>query len=397
MPGLILARYGEIGLKGKNRWLFEEKLIERMRAALAGCGVERIEREYGRIYVRVSEDVEKACRRLTRVFGLVAVSPAVSADLDLEAIKAAAAAALAEARAEGHTTFKVDTRRPNKSFPLTSPEVNRLLGTHLLRTFPDLKVDVHNPAVKLEVELRERAYIYWRSLPGPGGLPLGVSGRAVLLLSGGIDSPVAGWMAMKRGVEIIPVYFHSFPFTSDRAKEKVVDLCRVLARYAGRIKLYVIPFTDIQKALHQGGPDELQTILLRRMMMRIARRVAEREGAVALITGESVGQVASQTLPSLAATGAVVDLPILRPLIALDKEEIIARAKSIGTFEISIRPYADCCTVFVPRHPETRPDLDRVARVEAGLVDPALIDTALERAEISEIEDESTEEGSWEA
>lgn len=395
MSGLILARYGEIGLKGKNRGFFEQKLVERMGDTLADCGVEKIEREYGRIYVRVSGDVEKACRRLSRVFGLVAVSPASSADLDLDAIKAAAAAALAEARAEGHTTFKVDTRRPNKSFPLTSPQVNRFLGAHLLKTFPDLKVDVHNPDVKLEVELRERAYIYWRSLPGPGGLPLGVSGRAVLLLSGGIDSPVAGWMAMKRGIEIIPVYFHSFPFTSDRAKEKVIDLCRVLARYAGRIKLYVIHFTDIQKVLHQGGPDELQTILLRRMMMRIARRIAEREGAAALVTGESVGQVASQTLPSLAATGAVVDLPILRPLIALDKEEIIARAKSIGTFDISIRPYEDCCTVFVPRHPETHPDLGRVARVEEGLVDQALIEAALERAEITEIE--STEEGSWEA
>lgn len=385
MPGLILARYGEIGLKGRNRWLFEEKLIGRMRAALAGFGVEKIEREYGRIYVSLNGDTKEACRRLTRVFGLVAVSPALSTDLDLDAIKAAAAAALAEARAEGHTTFKVEARRPNKSFPLTSSEVNRVLGDHLLRTFPELKVDVHHPTVKLEVELRERAYIYWRSLPGPGGLPLGVSGRAVLLLSGGIDSPVAGWMAMKRGVEIVPVYFHSFPFTSDRAKEKVVDLCCVLAGYAGTIKLYVIPFTDIQKALHQGGPDALQTILLRRMMMRIARRIAEREGAVALVTGESLGQVASQTLPGLAATEAVVDLLILRPLVAFDKEEIIARARDIGTFEISIHPYADCCTVFVPRHPETRPDLGRIARVEAGLVDPALIEAAVEQAEVIHI------------
>ncbi|HHV57222.1 MAG TPA: tRNA 4-thiouridine(8) synthase ThiI [Firmicutes bacterium] len=394
MPGLILARYGEIGLKGKNRRLFEGKLIERMHAALAGLSVQGIRREYGRIYVHLNGDGEEACRRLTRVFGLVAVSPAVSTDLDLGAIKTAAEASLAEAYAAGARTFKVDTRRPNKAFPLTSPEVNRALGAHLLQRFPDLSVDVHRPAVTLHVELRDRSYLYWRSLPGPGGLPLGVSGRAVLLLSGGIDSPVAGWMIMKRGVEIVAVYFHSFPFTSDRAKEKVIDLCRVLARYSGKVKLYVIPFTAIQKALHQGGPDELETILLRRMMMRIARRVAEREGAAALVTGESVGQVASQTLPSLAATGAVVDLPLLRPLIALDKEEIIARAKAIGTFDISIRPYADCCTVFVPRHPETHPCLERVEAAEAGLVAESLLQEAVEKAEILEVD--STQEGSWE-
>lgn len=393
MGGLILARYGEIGLKGKNRWVFEERLIERMHAALQGLGVQRIDREYGRIYVHLTGDVEEACRRLTRVFGLVGVSPAVSVELDLIAIQAAAETALAEARAAGNCTFKVDTRRPNKAFSLTSPEVNSVLGAHLLKRFPELRVDVHQPAVTLHVELRDQAYLYWRSLPGPGGLPLGVSGRAVLLLSGGIDSPVAGWMTMKRGVEVVAVYFHSFPFTSDRAKEKVIDLCRVLAGYSGTIRLYVVPFTTIQKQLHQAGPDELLTILLRRMMMRIAQRIAEREGAAALVTGESVGQVASQTLPSLAATEAVVNLPILRPLIALDKDEIIARARSIGTFAISIRPYADCCTVFVPRHPETHPRLERVAAAEMGLVDETLLAAAVEKAEIIEVQ--STQEGSW--
>lgn len=395
MAQLILARYGEIGLKGKNRWLFEDKLVARMRLAISGLGTERIEREYGRIFVHLKGDSEEACRRLARVFGLVAVSPAVSVELDLESIKAAAIRLLAEARAAGYTTFKVDTRRPNKTFPLTSPEVNREVGAHLLREFPEFRVDVHTPQVMLSIELREQAYLYWKSLPGPGGLPLGVSGRAVLLLSGGIDSPVAGWMTMKRGVEIVPVYFHSFPFTSDRAKEKVIDLCRVLARYAGEIKLYVIPFTEIQKKVHLGGAEELETILLRRMMMRIARRVAAGEGAEALVTGESVGQVASQTLPSLAATGAVVDVPVLRPLIALDKEEIIARARTLGTFDISIRPYADCCTVFVPRHPETHPDLNRVERVEAGLVDDGLLQAAVDEAEILTIR--SDQEGSWES
>lgn len=386
VPELILARYGEIGLKGRNRRAFEEKLILNMQAALTDFAVERIEREYGRIYIYLNGDMEAACQRLTRVFGLVGVSPTLSADLNLPQIKTAAVVALKEARQEGYTTFKVETRRPNKSFLLKSPEVSRELGAHILRSVSGLSVDVHQPQVTLQVEIRERAaYIYWRSLPGPGGLPIGVSGRVVLLLSGGIDSPVAGWMTMKRGVEVIPVYFHSFPFTSDRAKEKVVDLCRVLARYSGSIKLYVIPFTEIQKKLHKDGPDELLTILMRRMMMRIAEQIAQKEKAIALVTGESVGQVASQTLPSLAATGAVVTLPILRPLVALDKEEIISRAIHIGTYDISIRPYEDCCTVFVPRHPQTRPILTKVEKAEQDLIATELLERAVQEAEIISI------------
>lgn len=383
MEQLILARYGEVGLKGKNRRFFENQLIKQMEQALDGLPLKGITRTYGRIYVTMAGEVEEALRRLSYVLGLVAVSPTQSAPLDLEEIKAAAVQAMQGAAAEGYTTFKVETRRPNKAFPIKSPAVSRETGAEILRQVPGLTVDVHSPQVTLQIELREqRAYLYWRQLPCPGGLPLGVSGRSVLLLSGGIDSPVAGWMAMSRGLEIVPVYFHSFPFTSDRAKEKVVDLCRVLARYSGLVKLYVIPFTKIQTALREGGREDLQTIFMRRMMMRLAGRVAEKEGAGALITGESLGQVASQTLPSLAVTEAVVDVPVLRPLIGLDKQEIVRRAQDLGTYSISIRPYDDCCTVFVPRHPETRPDPEAVAVKEAGLVAAELIEEALTEAEI---------------
>jgi thiamine biosynthesis protein ThiI len=383
---LILARYGEVGLKGKNRRLFENRLIYRMKEALAGLPVSGIYRTYGRLYVTMEGEQEQALKRLSHVFGLVSVSPAQSAPLELEEIKAIAAKSMGEAAASGYTTFKVETRRPNKAFPVKSPQVSREVGAAILQQVPGLTVDVHTPQVTLNVELREdQAYLYWRELPGPGGLPLGVSGRAVLLLSGGIDSPVAGWMAMSRGLEVVSVYFHSFPFTSDRAKEKVIDLCRVLARYCSSAKLYVIPFTKIQTALREGGPEELQTIFLRRMMMRLAGQVANKEGATALITGESLGQVASQTLPSLAATSAVVDMPVLRPLIGLDKQEIIRRAKAIGTYNISIRPYADCCTVFVPRHPDTHPDSEVVADKEAGLVSAELLTEALAEAEIMSI------------
>ncbi|HKM39391.1 MAG TPA: tRNA uracil 4-sulfurtransferase ThiI [bacterium] len=383
MGELILARYGEIGLKGKNRRMFENRLIKRMEQSLTGLPLQNIRRTYGRIYLTMVGETEEALRRLTHVFGLVGVSPTVSAGLDLDQIKTAAVEAMKEAAVEGYTTFKVETRRPNKSFAHKSPEISREAGAEILRQVSGLTVDVHQPQVTLQIEVREqRAYLYWRQLPCPGGLPVGVSGRSVLLLSGGIDSPVAGWMAMSRGLEIVPVYFHSFPFTSDRAKEKVVDLCRVLARYSGLIKLYIIPFTNIQTALRERGREDLQTIFMRRMMMRLSQGVAEKERAEALITGESLGQVASQTVAGLAATEAVVDRPVLRPLIGLDKQYIVERARELETYEISIRPYDDCCTVFVPRHPDINPDRELVAEKEAGLVPPQLLEQALTEAEI---------------
>lgn len=349
---------------------------------MTGLPLKKISRTYGRIYVTMTGQVEAALHRLSHVFGLVAVSPAVGVPLDMAAIKAAAVKEMKAAAAEGYTTFKVETRRPNKAFPYKSPQVSREVGAEILKEITGLTVDVHLPQVVLQIELRRhQAYLYWRQLSCPGGLPLGVSGRSVLLLSGGIDSPVAGWMAMSRGLEIVPVYFHSFPFTSDRAQQKVVDLCRVLARYSGLIKLYIIPFTSIQTALREGGQERLQTIFMRRMMMRLAARVAEKEAAEALVTGESLGQVASQTVSGLAATEAVVNLPVLRPLIGLDKQQIMDRAKEIGTYNISIRPYDDCCTVFVPRHPEIHPDPVIVAEQETGLVAPRLIEEALADAE----------------
>jgi thiamine biosynthesis protein ThiI len=282
-------------------------------------------------------------------------------------------------------TFKVETRRPNKSFPLKSPEISREVGAHLLRNLKDLKVDVHNPDIEVDVEVRERAFVYCERIPGPGGLPVGSNGRAVLLLSGGIDSPVAGYMVMKRGVEIVPVYFHSFPFTSDRAREKVVDLCRVLAGYSGKIRLHVVNFTDVLKELGGKSPNEFLTILMRRMMVRISQEIAGKVGAKALVTGENLGQVASQTMEALNATNEVARMPIFRPLIGFDKVEIMDLAKKIGTYDISIEPYADCCSVFVPEHPRTRPRLSDVHEAESGLDIERLTEWGLKDVEVIEI------------
>ena len=286
-----------------------------------------------------------------KVFGIVYISPAISCENDMDKIKETALEVMKSRNYSGKT-FKVETRRPNKAFPLKSPEVSREVGAHVLRNLENLKVDVHNPQIRLDVEIREKAFIYCERVPGPGGLPLGCNGKAVLLLSGGIDSPVAAYMLMKRGVEVEPVYFHSFPFTSDRAKQKVIDLCKVLAGYSGGIRLHVVNFTEVLKQLSQNTPNEFLTILMRRMMVRISQQVAEKIGAKALVTGESLGQVASQTLEALSATNEVATIPIFRPLIGFDKVEIMDLAKKINTYDISIEPYADCCTVFVPEHPK---------------------------------------------
>lgn len=382
---LFLIRYGEIGLKGKNQKFFLHTLLTRMKQALAPLGKARYWKTQGRLFVEMETDheAEEALTRLQRVFGIVSVSPVRRAPLDLESIKDVALAELKAAQAtEGGSTFKVEARRADKSFPFNSMEINQLVGAHLLEHTAGLSVDVIEPDLRVRVEIREEAYIYTRMIPGPGGLPLGTSGRAVLLLSGGIDSPVAGWMTMKRGVKITPVYFHSFPFTGDRVKEKVIDLCQVMAGYGGDMDLYVVHFTEIQKSLAQNCPEDLGTILMRRMMMRLAERIAQKVGAKALVTGESIGQVASQTLESLMVTNAVVQLPVFRPLIGLDKEEIIKRSQAIGTYDISIRPYEDCCTVFVPKHPVTKPRLEQVEKAEEALPLEALLQEALERTEV---------------
>ncbi|QIA27194.1 tRNA 4-thiouridine(8) synthase ThiI [Thermaerobacter sp. PB12/4term] len=394
MDSVLLVRYGEIGLKGKNRPQFEQALVRQIRRALAAWPGVAVYRTPGRVWVEPppGTDPEPLLESLQRVFGIVAVAPAERVDLHLEAIAAAAARVLEAALAAGAgaagvgtggtPTFKVEARRSNKRFPLTSLDLNRELGSRLLAARPELKVDVQRPQITVHVEVRhDGAYVYARSVPGPGGLPVGVTGRACALLSGGIDSPVAVWMAMKRGLVPICVHFHSPPFTSERAREKVVDLARVLARWGGPLPLWVVHFTEVQRAIQLDCPPELTITLMRRMMFRLAERIAARERALALVTGESLGQVASQTLESIRTISAVTTLPVLRPLIGMDKAEIVERARAIGTYDISVLPYEDCCTLFVPAHPATRPRPEQAEQAEAVRDWEPLLAEALERSE----------------
>ncbi|MCW3488911.1 tRNA uracil 4-sulfurtransferase ThiI [Dethiobacter alkaliphilus] len=386
MKALFLVRYGEIGLKGKNRKFFENTLTKNIKRALLDVADCRIHQTYSRNFVEVVDgDAEAVAARLSQVFGIVSISPVAIAPLDLDEIKAVAKAEFEKITRPG-VTFKVETKRANKRFPYKSPEVSREVGAHLLINIPDLKVDVRNPEIKLEVEIREHeTYIYTRTIAGPGGLPVGVAGKGLLLISGGIDSPVAGWMSMKRGVTLEAIHFHSFPFTSDRAKEKVIDLCRELTRFGGKIRLHVAHFTEIQKELRLKTPERLTVTLMRRMMFRIAERLAEQRGALALITGESLGQVASQTMESINVIEKVTTIPVFRPLIGLDKEEIMNISRRIDTYPISIRPYEDCCTVFLPDFPATRPRLADVEEAEAALDIEALISESLAKTETIDI------------
>ncbi|MCL2336860.1 MAG: tRNA 4-thiouridine(8) synthase ThiI [Firmicutes bacterium] len=392
MDNTYLIRYGEIGLKGKNRPLFERRLMDNISRALNGLGRARVSRVYGRLVVESDIDSALLVESLRKVFGIVWVNPTLRLPLELEAIYSGALRAMRDAAAglrlpPGEpVTFKVEARRSNKSFPQTSPELNALVGGYLLDHYPGLRVDVHNPDVLVRVEIREKnAFVYAGDVPGIGGLPVGSSGRALLLLSGGIDSPVAGWMAMKRGIEIEAVHFHSFPFTGEKSLEKVRELCRLLAGYTARIRLHVIHFTEIQKEIQLRCPEELRVTLMRRMMFRLAAKVAGQRGALALVTGECVGQVASQTLESLSAISVVTDLPVLRPLVCMDKEEIIERAQLIGTFATSILPYEDCCTLFLPRHPATRPTAAEAARAEEQLALEELLSESLEKTVTEDI------------
>jgi len=384
MEKLFLIHYGEIGLKGENREFFERKLQAGLQRALASWPGVSVERRHGRLYILHLPDPERALNRLKRVFGVVAISPALRVPLDLDAIRQAARQLMTEAVGEVSTlplTFKVQARRANKGFQPDSMELQRLLGADLLANVPGLKVDVREPAVTLEVEIRENAYLYSRSVPGPGGLPLGSSGKALLLLSGGIDSPVAGWMAMRRGLEVECVHFYTPPFTGPRSVEKVEDLCRQLAAWCSRIRLHLARFTEVQKAIWEEVPEDLRVLVMRRFMMRVASRLARQQEATALVTGENLGQVASQTVESLTVIEAASSFIVLRPLLAWDKAEIIRKAQEIDTYEISIRPYEDCCTLFVPRHPRTRPALQEVEDAEAKLPVDALVQGCLEQAE----------------
>lgn len=386
---LILARLGEITLKGLNRRKFENRLMRTMRSRLKAFGEFTVFQSHSRIWIEAldlsaKENMDEALHVATTVFGLVSASPVrrYEAELTEDNLLAIAKSYAQEARLqlEGKS-FKVETKRGNKQFPWDSMEISREVGAVLLEEVEGLTVDVHNPDVVVYVDVRDRFSFYSEIVPGLKGLPVGSSGKAMVLLSGGIDSPVAAYMMAGRGIELEAIYFHTFPYTSDRAKEKVIDLARLVAQYSGPIKLHVVDFTDIQMELRAKCPDDMMTIVMRRMMYRIAEEFAAKRGCTALITGESLGQVASQTTEALACTDAVTTLPVFRPLIGVDKDETIQIARRIGTFETSILPYEDCCTVFVAKHPRTRPSLKHAEIAEEQLDVDALTADGLAKIE----------------
>lgn len=391
MYNAILIRYGEIALKGKNRSLFVNQLIDNIKNSIKDLGQHKIKRTFGRIYVYPENDSEKLIKRIKWIPGIVSLSPVISTELNFENLKTKALELFQQEVTDYPTTFKVETNRANKDFPKISPEINSEIGAYILKNIDnELTVDVHKPEIRLSIEVREeKIYINTRVIQGPGGLPIGTGGKGLLLLSGGIDSPVAGWMGMKRGLKIEALYFHSFPFTSDRAKEKVIDLVKILSQYGGEIKLYINHFTEIQKAIQEKCPDEDRITIMRRFMFEIATHIAHNNNDLALLTGEAIGQVASQTLESMSVINAVTNIPVLRPLIAMDKNDIIDIAKKIGTYQTSIQPYEDCCTVFVPDSPRTKPQLEQTIRAESNLNRKELIAGAVEKTEVKFIKSEN--------
>ncbi len=371
MFSAFLIKYAEIGVKGKNKYLFEEALVQQIKYALKRCeGEFKVTRTDGRIYVHaLSEfDYDETVDNLKTVFGISGICPVIHVeDEGYEKLAQKLVEYVDKVYEDKNITFKVHARRARKNYPMNSMELNMELGGAVLDAFPEMKVDVHHPDVMLHVEIREKIYIYSIEIPGPGGMPVGSNGKAMLLLSGGIDSPVAGYMIAKRGVKIDAVYFHAPPYTSDRAKQKVIDLAKLVSRYAGPVYLHIINFTDIQLYIYEKCPHEELTIIMRRYMMKIAERIARENECLGLITGESIGQVASQTVQSLAVTNEVCTLPVFRPLIGFDKMEIVDVSEKIGTYETSILPYEDCCTIFVAKHPVTKPNLNIIKRHEQNL------------------------------
>ncbi len=367
----FLIKYAEIGIKGKNRHVFEEALVHQIRIALRTCGGRfAVNRTYGRMFVDcLSEyDFEEVTEKLSCVFGIWGICPVRAIDImPIGELREAVTAFMAEEYPSGDHTFKVKTRRLNKEYPLESLEVNAELGNAVLTAMPRFTVDVHEPEIMMHVEIREKIYLYSHEIPGPGGLPCGVGGKTMLLLSGGIDSPVAGYMVAKRGVRLDAVYFNAPPYTSERALQKVKDLAARVARYTGPICLHNINFTPIQLYIYEKCPHDELTIIMRRYMMRIAEILAKKNDCLGLVTGESIGQVASQTLTALGVTNEVCTLPVFRPLIGFDKEEIVQVSKKIGTFETSILPYEDCCTIFVAKHPVTKPRAEVIRAHEKNL------------------------------
>lgn len=379
----FLLKYAEIGIKGRNRYLFEDALVEQIKYALRRCeGEFSVRKEQGRIYADVVSDdydYDEVIENLKRVFGLSHICPMIQLeDEGFKKLGEDIVKYMDEVYADKHLTFKVNARRARKNYPKSSMEINCDLGEVLLEAYPEMRVDVHQPDVMLNVEIREHIYVYSIVIPGPGGMPVGTAGKAMLLLSGGIDSPVAGYMIAKRGVQIDAVYFHAPPYTSERAKQKVVDLAKTVSKYAGKIRLHIINFTDIQMYIYDKCPHDELTIIMRRYMMRIAEHLAKESGCTGLITGESIGQVASQTMKSLLVTNEVCTLPVYRPLIAFDKLDIVEIAEKINTYETSVLPYEDCCTIFVAKHPVTKPNLQIIKKHERHLEEK--IEELLQRA-----------------
>ena len=385
----FLVKYGEIGVKGKNRYIFENMLMEQIRHALKTAeGEFEVTKEQGRIYVNVVSDdydYDETVEALSRVFGIVGFCPLLQVeDEGFDKLAKTVVDYLGKEYPEKNFTFKVNARRARKNYPLDSMEINAELGGKILDAFPESKVDVHNPEVMVCIEIRSLINIYSKEIPGPGGMPVGSNGKAMLLLSGGIDSPVAGYMIAKRGVALDATYFHAPPYTSERAKQKVVDLAKLVARYSGPINLHVVNFTDIQLYIYEKCPHEELTIIMRRYMMKLAEHFAKENRCLGLITGESIGQVASQTMQSLAATNEVCTMPVYRPLIGFDKQEIVEVSEKIGTYETSIQPFEDCCTIFVAKHPVTKPNVKVIRRHEHNLDEKIdeLVKTALETKEL---------------
>ena len=383
----FLIKYGEIGVKGKNRYIFEDALVRQIKYALKKIDGEfKVTKENGRIYATAESDFDydEAVEALKTVFGIIGICPVVQIeDTGFDDLADTVVKYIDSAYKDKDISFKVNARRARKNFPMNSMEINAELGHRILEVFPEMSVDVHKPDVLLQVEIRNKINIYSVEIPGPGGMPIGTAGKAMLLLSGGIDSPVAGYMVAKRGVQIEATYFHAPPYTSERAKQKVIDLAKLVARYAGPITLNVVNFTDIQLAIYEKCPHDELTIIMRRYMMKIAEKLGEESGCMGLVTGESIGQVASQTMQSLYCTNEVCTMPVFRPVIGFDKQEIIDVSERIGTYETSILPFEDCCTIFVAKHPVTKPNLKVIKRDEHNLDDciDELMRVALETTE----------------
>lgn len=378
---IFIVRCGEVALKGMNKPYFERMLVERIKKMLKKYEGTEVKRHEGLIFVRSDKSFskEEIIGQISKVFGVASISPAVEVETDIDKIGEAAIKVMLDLIEEkGVQTFKVEAKRADKTFPIQSPEIGRIIGAKVLIGCKVLKVDVHNPDCLLFIDVRrEKSYIYEQKISGFGGLPLGTNGKGMVLLSGGIDSPVAAWMMAKRGMMIEAVHFHSYPYTSERAQEKVEELASIVATYCGRFKMHVINLLPIQEEIVQHCPEEETTILVRRFMMRIAERVAQEKDCTMLITGENLGQVASQTAEAIVVTDASVKMPVMRPLIAMDKVDIMAKAQEIGTFETSIQPYEDCCTVFLPKHPTTKPKLEKILESESRIDVESLIETAV--------------------